>query len=128
GFNHVSLDTDGFTEIGGRAALTVASASQSVSFTTLGVRGVVRNGKMNLRGMVGWRHGFGDLTPSTINTFSGGTPYTLSGAPVEEDTAVLELGFDAPVNGMIDFRASYTGSFGDSAQTNGLNAQLTGKF
>jgi hypothetical protein len=63
----VNLDTDGFTETGGAAALNVLGDETTVTFTTLGLRAShqfsLDNGfSMTARGMLGWRHAFGDVT------------------------------------------------------------------
>lgn len=75
---HVHLATDGFIERGGSAALTGRDDNTGVTFTTLGLRsslgGQLENGMTTLaRGTLGWRHAFGDVTPVSIMSFTGGS-------------------------------------------------------
>ncbi len=65
---YVNLTSGRFTESGGAAALSGAGGSSNVAFTAVGLRGssdIVLNGgtELKLHGMLGWRHGFGDMTP-----------------------------------------------------------------
>ena len=66
GVSHIRLGTDGFSETGGtNAALTASSESNSRTLTTLGVRSAMEvKDTVQARGMVGWRHAFGDTDPS----------------------------------------------------------------
>ncbi|WP_199777466.1 autotransporter domain-containing protein, partial [Bosea sp. FBZP-16] len=71
----IRVSTDAGTERGGAAALRVLSSDQTLGFTTLGLRAEAQIGAMPLfaRAMLGWRHGFGDLTPQARTAFVGGT-------------------------------------------------------
>ena len=122
---------DGFTETGGVAALTVASASETAGFTTVGLRAETELDAgaqtVRLMGSVGWRHGYGDLTASTSDAFSGGTPFAISGAPVRRDAAVVEAGLAmrAGAGGKASF--SYQGEFGGGSQ-HALKAMFSRAF
>ncbi|MBN8970090.1 MAG: autotransporter domain-containing protein [Rhizobiales bacterium] len=75
--------TDGkFNERGGAATLRVDSKAIDTTFNTLGLRGFTvldfggRN--MMLRGLAGWRHAYGDVTPLSSNAFAGGNIFTVA--------------------------------------------------
>ncbi|MGI9401208.1 MAG: autotransporter domain-containing protein [Rhizobiaceae bacterium] len=128
GYNRVNLETAAFTETGGSAALTVAANSQNVSFTTLGLRNAFSSGGINVRAMVGWRQAFGDLTPTTTNSMSGGTAFVMTGTAVDQNAAIIKLGFDAAVSETVNFTTNFTGDIGTESSNHGISAQLTGEF
>ncbi|MEM5582537.1 autotransporter domain-containing protein [Roseibium sp. AS2] len=78
--------SDGFTETGGAAALTVASTSQTLGTTTLGLRAeaqiaAIGASNASLTGSLGWRHAIGDLDAASTMQFSGGDAVDISGTP-----------------------------------------------
>jgi outer membrane autotransporter protein len=80
--------------------------------------------------MIGWRHAFGDTTPLATQAFSfaAGSPFTVAGAPIAKDTAVLEAGLDFVLSHNATLGVSYTGQFGSNARDNGAKADLSVKF
>jgi outer membrane autotransporter protein len=129
---HVSLRTDSFTEQGGPAALSVDGGTTAVTFTTLGLRAehTMALGTVNatLRGMIGWRHAFGDLTPESVNAFAGGDAFTIAGAPIAQDSAVIEAGLDFNLTPEATFGLSYTGQIASDAYDHGFRANLSVRF
>ena len=105
---YVSVHTDGFTETGGAAALTSAGSTTDATFTTLGLRGSTdfALGGINAtaRGMLGWRHAFGDVTPTSSFAFAGGDTFTIAGVPIARDAAVIEAGLRPQNVGQCDAR------------------------
>ncbi|WP_417676804.1 autotransporter domain-containing protein [Roseibium sp.] len=131
----VHLETDSFTETGGAAALGVNGSSQTLGVSTLGMRGSYQVGVLNdgsiltFNGALAWRHSFGDVTPSVTSAFAAGSqPFTVAGTPIDEDTALVEAGFNLAVLERADLSISYRGEFGQSAQDNSFNARLGIKF
>ncbi|HEV7329121.1 MAG TPA: autotransporter domain-containing protein, partial [Bosea sp. (in: a-proteobacteria)] len=93
----IRVSTDAGTERGGAAALRVLSSEQSLGFTTLGLRAEAQIGAMPLfaRAMLGWRHGFGELTPQARTAFvAGATPARVFAAPIDREALVAEAGLD----------------------------------
>ena len=129
GVSHTSLDTDGFSESGGDAALTSSSGSDSTTFTTLGMRGTMALlDTVRVRGMAGWRHAFGDTDPSSTVVMQGSAdPFTATGAPTAEDALVAELGIEAGLSDSAVLGVAYKGRFGGGAD-HGVNAGITVKF
>ncbi|TPK96254.1 MULTISPECIES: autotransporter domain-containing protein [unclassified Mesorhizobium] len=129
---YVSVHTDGFNEKGGAAALTSASSTTNATFTTLGLRAStdVALGGMNAtaRGTFGWRHAFGDVTPTSTFAFAGGNAFTIAGVPIARDSVVIEAGFDVPMSANATLGLSYSGQFGSHTADNGAKANLSVKF
>ncbi|MFC4173743.1 autotransporter outer membrane beta-barrel domain-containing protein [Microvirga sp. GCM10011540] len=74
GASILRVNTDGFAETGGAAALTGASRSHELGTTTLGVRAeaaVSPELPLTLHGTIGWRHAYGDVEPGALLTFRG---------------------------------------------------------
>ncbi|PWL16291.1 hypothetical protein DKP76_18315 [Falsochrobactrum shanghaiense] len=130
--SHIRLRTDGYTEKGGASALTVESETTNTTFTTLGVRAStplqLGATTANLKGTIGWRHAYGDITPESTQAFIGGTAFTVQGAPIAKDAALLEAGFDVAITETSTFGLSYVGQFGNGTTQNGFNASFNVKF
>jgi len=125
---YARLHTAGFTEQGGDAALSSPSQDTDTTFTTFGIRASTRldlgGTTATARGTLGWRHAYGDTTPRTTLAFAGGDAFTVAGAPIAEDAAVLRAGLDFAIGRDAALRVSYTGQFGDHAYDNGAEASL----
>ncbi|NLS20067.1 autotransporter domain-containing protein [Rhizobium sp. P40RR-XXII] len=129
---HVNLQTNGFAEQGGAGAQRVEGDSTDTSFTTLGMRasseidlGPVQ---ATVRGLIGWRHAFGDTTPSSTNSFASGNAFAVAGIPITKDAAALELGFDLPIKDAASFGLSYQGQLSSESQSHGINAKFNMRF
>ncbi|HEV7320364.1 MAG TPA: autotransporter domain-containing protein [Ensifer sp.] len=129
---HVNVRTDGFTEKGGAAALTVHGGSSDMTFTTIGLRastgfelGIT---KATARGLVGWRRAYGDVTPNLAQAFSGSEAFSVGGAPIARDSAVLEAGVDFALTPTATLGVAYQGQVASAARDHGVRADLTVKF
>ncbi|WP_319520707.1 autotransporter domain-containing protein [uncultured Martelella sp.] len=129
---YVNLDSDGYNETGGAAALSGAGGSSDTTFTTVGLRVssdfMVGATRAKASGMIGWRHAFGDTTPFATQSFAGSSPFTITGVAVAEDAAVVETGLDFDLSATTTIGVSYQGQFGDDVSYNGVNARLQVKF
>ncbi|SIS90600.1 outer membrane autotransporter barrel domain-containing protein [Paracoccus saliphilus] len=81
-----------------------------------------------LRGMLDWRHAFGDTTPLSRHAFSAGDAFTIAGVPIAEDAAVIEAGIDLNLSDTARLGLSYQGQFGSGVQESGLKADLKVRF
>ncbi|MBN8940691.1 MAG: autotransporter domain-containing protein [Rhizobiales bacterium] len=113
---YVNVSTDGFSEKGGAAALTGRGEASGVTFTTLGLRAASEFmlGAMGVtaRGTLGWRHAFGDTVPAASLAFAGGGAFSVSGAPIARNAAVVEAGIDVMLTPAATLGLSYGGQFG----------------
>jgi outer membrane autotransporter protein len=129
---YVNLQTDGFREIGGPAALTSRAVSTGVTFTTLGLRAssdfMVGGTMATIRGSLGWRHAFGDVTPMSTFAFAGGTAFGIAGVPIAQNAAVVEAGFDMRLFQNASFGIAYNAQFASAARDQSVKANLAVKF
>ncbi|MBR1274964.1 autotransporter domain-containing protein [Bradyrhizobium sp. AUGA SZCCT0283] len=130
---HVNLDTNGFAETGGAAALRSAGASTGVTFTTLGLRAstdFMLGNSMDLsaRSMLGWRRAFGDTTPLSHFALAGGSPFTVAGVPIARDALLLDAGLDVAIAKNTTLGISYGGQFGNHAADQSIKGNLAVRF
>jgi len=133
GLAYVSTSTDGFTETGGSAALTSTDKSFDSTTTTLGLRAAsdvnLGDAKATVRGGLGWRHAFGDVTPaSTVAFAAGGDSFTVYGAPIARDALLIEAGLDFAITPKANLGLSYNGQIANGARDHGVKASLGVKF
>ncbi len=125
---YVNLHIESFEEHGGTLALEGQSDNTDNVSTMLGVRPEIRfavgEADVSLRGLVAWRHAFGDITPEAQLAFGGGDDFTVRGVAMARDTAVVEAGFDLMLSDYATLGASYQGEFGDGVADNGFTARL----
>ncbi len=128
GLAHVLLHTDRMSETGGDAAISAASDDYAVTYSTLGLRASapVDLGGMpiGLQGMVGWRHAFGDATPTSDHAFATGDAFTVAGTPIARDVAVFEAGLSVSLSKTATFGVSYAGQAGGGD----WEQQIKGRF
>jgi len=129
---HVSVRTDGFTEQGGAAALTGDSGRTQATFSTVGLRAstqVDRNGAtVTAKGTIGWRHALGDRTPDAAMRFAGGDDFTISGAPIGHDTAVIGAGLDYALSPNATLGIAYDGQFGSGVSGQSVRTDFNVRF
>lgn len=130
---YVNLHTDGFRETGGAAALTSGSSSTDTTFTTLGLRGSttfdLNGASVTAKGMLGWRHAFDDVTPtSTMGFAGGGNAFTVAGVPVARNAAVVEAGLDFALTPSAVLGVTYGGQFGSGVVDQSFKANFSAKF
>ncbi len=77
---------------------------------------------------IGWRHAFGDITPKSTAVFAGSAPFTVSGVPLAENTALIGAGIDFAVSEQAKLGFGYIGQFGDGVSQNSINARLNVSF
>ena len=132
GLAHASVRTDAFVETGDAAALTSAASSTDVTFSTLGVRAsadfALGDIGATTRGMIGWRHAFGDVTPLSSFAFAGGDAFTIAGVPIAEDAVVLELGLDLGLAPNAMLGIAYSGQIAGNAGDHAAQAKFSLAF
>lgn len=129
---YVNLDTRGFTERGAAAALHADGQNTDTPFTTLGIRAssgfTIASTTASARGMIGWRHAYGDVTPLSRQAFAGGDAFTIAGVPIARDAVVLESGLDFDLTGKAKLGAAYQGQFGSGARQDAFSVKLGVRF
>lgn len=130
---YVNLSTDSFTETRGAAALTSRDSGTNTAFSTLGLRAssgfVLGNGEIvTAHGMLGWQHAFGDITPTALMAFGGGSTFDIAGVPISEDVALTEAGFDYNIGAGAVLGLTYNGRFGADAVDQSVRGHLNVNF
>ncbi|MGE8638483.1 MAG: autotransporter domain-containing protein [Achromobacter sp.] len=124
--------TRGFQESGGLAALSGQSSSNSLTTTTLGLRGktAFTAGKTEgvLRAAAGWRHAFGDVQARSTLAFDGSQPFTVAGAPLARNAAFTELGVDVAVSRSATIGITYSGQYGGGNRENAGTVGVTWRY
>ncbi|HEV2508147.1 autotransporter outer membrane beta-barrel domain-containing protein, partial [Bosea sp. (in: a-proteobacteria)] len=127
----IRVSTDAGTERGGAAALRVLSSDQTLGFTTLGLRAEAQLGAMPLfaRAMLGWRHGFGDLTPQARTAFvAGTTPAAVFAAPIDREALVAEAGLDWRISQATALGLTYSAAVGERSRDHALKGRVEMRF
>lgn len=132
GVSYSHIKTDGFSESGGSAALTVDGQTMNTTFTTVGLRTSKNFDLLGTaavaRGTAGWVHAFGDVDPTSTSRFATGDSFNVSGTPIDRDAALLEAGVDFNITPVSTFSVTYTGQVGKNAYENGASAKLRVQF
>ncbi len=132
GADFSDLRTRSFSESGGDAALSGKSSTSNVGTTTLGLRAQttfdVKDTAARLRGMLGWRHAYGDVNPEATMSFDGSQPFTVAGNPLARDAAVMEVGVDVAMSKNATLGLAYSGQFGDGNRQNTGTVNVSWRF
>ena len=134
GLAWVHTDTDAFSERGGAATLRGASADRNAGYSTLGLRVatsfVTPSGAvLSPRASVAWQHTFGDVIATQNLAFlSTGAGFSVSGAPLARDVAVVEAGLDWAISPAAHLGVFYTGTIGSDARDHAVKGKLTWSF
>ena len=133
---YVNVHTDGYSETGGTGSACRRSDNTETTFTMLGLRAstgfdIANGGAAELSGTLGWRHAFGTTVPTATNRFAGGMLFVVDGAPIAENTAIVEAGLDFDLGaygsdgkGRASLGLFYAGQFGDGASDNSVGGRL----
>jgi outer membrane autotransporter protein len=118
-------------ERGGPAALQVLSGEQNLGFTTLGLRAEAQLGAMPLfaRGLLGWRYGFGELTPQATTGFvAGTTPARVFATQIDRNALVAEAGLDWRVSKATTVGLAYSAAIGERTRDHALKGRFEVRF
>ena len=128
----IHVDQNGFVENGGAARLRGAGRSTDFETTTVGLRGEINPiaaMPLTLRGLLGWRHAYGTSNPKAVLSFaSGSLPFTVSGAPIARDAAMVEVIVDWRATSALTIGVSYSGQLSSKVQDHSLKGNILYKF
>lgn len=129
---YVNQRSDRFIEQGGTAALSVSGQSMDTGIATLGTR-VEHSFQLasipaTFNATVGWRHVFGDVAPTATHAFSGGSEFTVAGAPIARNAALIEAGLDFDLTAQSTVGLAYRGQISADVQEHGLTGMLAVRF
>ena len=128
GINISQQRVGSFQESGGFAALLGQSSSDTRTSSTLGVRAhsdIKLAGKATrLKGTVGWRHAWGDVTQSTTMAFAGSSSFTVAGTPLARNTALLGLQAEVELSRRAALELGYQGEYGSGTRDHAVNVKM----
>lgn len=135
GLAYVHVDTDDFTEADASAGLTGSASSMGVGYSSLGLRIATRfdlpaGMSLEPHASVSWDYAFGDLSPSARMSFlsAPATGFTVTGAPLSQNTALIDIGADLRIGAQAQVGLAYVGQFGSDITTNAVQANLKWRF
>jgi outer membrane autotransporter protein len=130
--SYVHTGRGSFTEDGGDMALRGRTNAFDTAWTTLGVRlsgDLTEDGRLKGYSLLGWRHAFGDVMPTTVNQFiTGSDPFLIIGNPIDRDSLVVETGLDWFVTPAVALGVRYDGQYGSRDHSQSVRGQLTAQF
>ncbi|QQB38001.1 autotransporter outer membrane beta-barrel domain-containing protein [Achromobacter deleyi] len=116
GLAWAGLRSRAFQESGGSAALSGTRQATRTTTATLGLRAAQSLQMGPLQGSVtagaGWRRAFGDLRPTSTLAFDTGSAFTVTGAPIARNAALLEAGLQAQAGRNATIALNYAGQLG----------------
>nr|WP_255501902.1 autotransporter outer membrane beta-barrel domain-containing protein [Comamonas sp. CMM02] len=128
GINISQQRVGSFQESGGFAALRGESRNDTTTSTTLGVRAhsdIKLAGKdVRLKGTVGWRHAWGGVKQTATLAFEGSNSFTVTGAPLARNTALLGLQAQMELSRRAALELGYQGEYGSGTRDNAVNVKV----
>ncbi len=135
GLAYVNVAAQDIEESGASAGLFGSSEAIGVGYSTLGLRAATTlqvAGGMVLqpRAALAWQYAFGDTTPNAQFGFlaAPGAGFSVSGVPIAENTALVELGADLLVNPKTKLGLTYAGQFASGVSDNAVQASFSWSF
>jgi outer membrane autotransporter protein len=125
-----SLHFEGFGESGGNAALKKGAKTWNHAVSAMGLRiALPADERVKFSTEFGWQHTYGNVTPSGTYAFrEGGDSFTVQGAPLNRDEALIGLNLGLIISENVSFHLIYDGALGDRGQTHGGKAMLEVKW
>lgn len=78
---------------------------------------------------MGWQHAYGDVSPESVFTFAGGgQPFTITGAPIAKDAAVVEVGASVAIGKDATLGLSFSGQYGNGNKDSAGSLNLRVRF
>jgi outer membrane autotransporter protein len=133
GLAYVHVNTGGFTETGGVAALTAAENDADLGYSTLGLRAAttlrVGGTRVTPHASAAWQHAFGDVTTDmALAVANPNVGFVISGVPIARDSAFLQAGLDLAVSADATLGIAYEGQLADNVEDHGLSGRLDWRF
>ncbi len=133
GLAHVHVSSHDVVENASPFRASGEVASFDTTYSTLGARLVATMptsaGTVTFKGMLGWRHAFGDVAPEARFTVDGfPTPFLVVGAPIDRDSLVVEAGLNWQVSEKVTVGLMYDGAIGQRDQEHTVRGSLSVRF
>ncbi len=133
GLAHVHVSSHDVVENASPFHARGEAASFDTTYSTLGAWLVstmpTSAGAVTFKGMLGWRHAFGDVRPQADFRIDGiTTPFLVVGAPIDRDSLVVEAGLNWQMSEKVTVGLMYDGAISQRAQEHTLRASLSVRF
>ncbi|OLF55330.1 autotransporter domain-containing protein [Pseudomonas chlororaphis] len=130
---YVKVQSEGFKERGGAAALQAKRAADEQTSSTLGLRistaKALDNGKqLTVYGSAGWKRDWSNNTPSDTFRFTGSDAFRVEGTTLARNTAALEAGVETRLTRELSVGAGYSGQVGGGSNEHGLLLNANYRF
>lgn len=129
---YVHQSSDGFTEKGGAAALTVNGRPMDTGYATVGARMEhafqLDTIKATAKATLGWQMAFGDTKPTSVHSFAGSSDFLIAGVPIARNAALIEAGVDVDLTPKSTLGLSYRGQIAENARQHEINGMLSIRF
>lgn len=130
---YANIKTDRFVESGGVTRLYGEASSNNHTVSTFGVRAsqtsvITEELSITTRGTLGWNHGFGDLEPASMLAIANSGAFTMKGASLAKNAAVVEAGIDFNFTPNTRLGLTYQGEWASNIRDNSIRADLSIKF
>jgi len=120
--------TGRFQETGGFAALSSQSSSDTLASTTLGVRAhsdfKLAGKDTRVKASLGVRHAWGGLSQNRTMAFEGSSSFTVAGAPLARNTALVCLQAEMELSRRAALVLGYNGEFGSGNRDHSASVKL----
>ncbi|MNY84533.1 Extracellular serine protease precursor [compost metagenome] len=124
--------TNSFKESGGFAALSSESSRDTLASTTLGVRAhsdfVVAGKDTRVRASLGMRHAWGNLSQNRTMAFEGSSSFTVAGAPLARNTALVGLQAEMALSRYSALVLGYNGEYGSGSRDQSASVKVRWAF
>lgn len=120
---------DSYAEKGGASSLKVDAQTQDNISSTLGLRLAhltqLDNGiSLTPRASLGWRHLYGNVDNEARQAFLvGGNAFTVEGSALDQNSLMVEAGFDIGLSARHSVSVGYNGELGGSSRNHALIGQ-----
>jgi outer membrane autotransporter protein len=81
-----------------------------------------------VRGSLGWRHAFGELTPLSSFAFADSSSFITAGVPIAGNAVVIAAGLDVNIMKTATLGVYYNGQVLQNIVDNGARANLSWRF
>ena len=121
------------------AALDVSKIVHTTTYATLGLNAAtdanVDGNRTTFRGSLGWQRALGGYSVSGPNTNSAivadaasGQAFTVTAAPTDQNTAVIQLGADMHLSDQATLSLGYQGTRSTNSNNDAVQANFAWKF
>lgn len=132
-FAYINHHMGGYNEEGGSASLHGSKSKTSAVFGTVGIRAKTEvkfgaNTTATVSAGAGYRKASNSVRGAASQSFTGSDEFTIYGAPIAKDAAILEAGLDIPISKKSNFNLNYQAQISTKSTAHTAGARFVIKF